>query len=501
MAAKSAAAAGAPAASGTGFAAGVWDAQPFRHTPAVDTFSSDMPSSSSGPPSYSSKAPLLAAMASEQSYQGHAGASYSGHSAPPTFPSPPASSTNAYVQLLDDPDDDEIVPVRDAGQAPGGTEARAISAPAPDQTTGGGGDGQGSAIGDVFRRAAQAARDAGGAACKLSDQLSDQPGLKFAAGCLGLAGRGLEALGGKGAGDVLNKLGGDGAGDAVDDAFGIQDEDDAPPMSPEEVRRKFRKEAIRRLLAVEHLRFGREGPLTKGFDMPGSAHAKLAALHPEFKDPHAAADAQLSRTLDRINRTSDQLMHRACQRLETGMIRSRYLGEPATVRRDTAASDILDRASQRLEAMMASKRLAYPVSRLRKPPPPTPPPPPLSFWERSYAGLHEKLTSFFPLAAKCLPEARAVTAPVAAVEPKFLIDGGATATTAGEADGARQPDANFMAKFGDGVEALGKKLQGVGMAKGGAALEKAGASIERLSIERIGCRQPGGGASARLVMV
>lgn len=488
--------AGAPpsAYAGTGSAAGEWDIPPSRHRPAVGSSSSDTPSSSSEPPRpeySSSKALLLATTAWETSYQGYAGASYSRHSAPPAPPSPPAPSANGYVQLLDDPD--EIVPISDAGHAPGGAEARAIGAPGSDDKTGGSGDGPGSAIGGGFRAAAQFARDAGGEANKLSGQLNAR-GFKFAAGCLGLVGRGLETLGGKGVGDGLKKVAGDGVGEAIDDVFGIQDpdEDNGRPMSADEVRRKFRKEAMRRLLAVEHLRFGREGPLLKGFDLPNSAHAKLTALDAGYKDPYAAADNQVGPVLERINRSSDQVLERASQRLQAGMVRSRYLGEPATVRRDTAASEILDRASQRLETMLASKRLAYPQSRPRNPPPP--PPPPLSFLEKSYRGLYERLTSIFPLAAKCLPEARSETPPVAAVEPKFLIGGG-VGTAGARPQSTEEQEDNFLAKFGDGVEAMGKKLQGVGIAKGGAALEKAGAGIER-----IGGRLLGGSSGTKVAI-
>ena len=74
-------------------------------------------------------------------------------------------------------------------------------------------------------------------------------------------------------------------------------------MSLEEVRTKYRKEAMRRLMAIEHLRLGREGPLTKGFELPGSAQAKLAALAPGRADPYAAADTRLCAVLDRINNT------------------------------------------------------------------------------------------------------------------------------------------------------------------------------------------------------
>jgi hypothetical protein len=335
------------------------------------------------------------------------------------------------------------------------------------------GDGHGSAIGGGFRTAAQFARDAGSAAVKLSGRL-DALGFKAAAGCLGSMGRGLEALGGKGVGDRLKNGVGDDVGEAVDGFFGISDsdDDDGRQKRAEEIRRKFREEALARLLAAENIRFGLDGPLLKGFDIPNSAHARLKKLDPSHKDPHAAADAKLGPILERINRTSDKVMERAGQRLHAGMVRSRFLGEPATLGRDTAASQIIERASQRLEAMMARKRLAYPASWLREAPPP--PPPPLSWWERSYRGLYEVLTSSFPLAAKCLPEARSDNPPVPEVEPKFLIGGGAgVPVSAGEAEN------NFLAKFGDGVEAMGKKLQDAGITKGGAAIEKAGADIER----------------------
>ena len=373
---------------------------------------------------------------------------------PSAPPSPPSSlAAGSYVRLLDE---DSFPPA-------GAT--RALDESGDEQKISGFGSG--------VRKAAQCAREMGREAEKFSSKLNGY-GFKMAAGCVGFAGQGLGRIGATGLGDSLQEAG-SGVADDTDDG----DEDDGKPKGLEQVRRKFRKDAVQRLLSLERLRHGQDGPLTMGFDLPNSARTRLTALDPRYIDPYTSADGKLSHVLDQINFTSDKVLEKASKRLEAGMLRSRLLTDAATVRRDTVASDIVERASSRLEEMLASKRIMYPNNRLRKNVS-TPPPPPLTFWESMYHGMHKSLTSVIPLTAKCLPEPRSVAPAPPEVEPKFLIEGGHGSTAQGQA-AASSGSPNALERFGDAVETLGKKLQDAGARKAGAALAKAGAGVERLA--------------------
>jgi len=161
-------------------------------------------------------------VASYSSEGGSAGASYSGYSvppappSPPAQPSPPASSTAGYVQLLDTNSERE-------GDAFG---VRAVDA--TEKPTGAGVEGAArswqESLGDGARKVAKLTRSAGDGAEKLKAKL-DSAGFSKLGACAGFVGGGLSKLGGEGLGDSIKAIAGEAAGEAVNDAFGIEDDE------------------------------------------------------------------------------------------------------------------------------------------------------------------------------------------------------------------------------------------------------------------------------------
>lgn len=252
---------------------------------------------------------------------------------------------------------------------------------------------------------------------------------------------------------------------------------DISELPLDELRALYRTRARARLARLEGLdeHEGIAGALTKGFRIPGSAREKLIARNPSWKDPYAAADRKLGPLLQRVNASSSGILSRAGRGIEHQLVGNRFLGQESTDRRNKVATDIIAGANTRLEGMMRSKKMSYPVA-LPPPPPEEGPPPTL------YAGFIERMSALFPTAAKCLSEKTrgGSGGGSSGLAPQLVLAG--HPVTQPEKSGKTEGDddnLNVVERFGQGVEGIGSRMQGLGFKKLGGGLAGLGDGIEK----------------------